>query len=67
MSRMEEPLEPDARRRKLDELFADDPYLSPTMKARLPANTTWIWRWVSFTPGAWTGAVIGRPRPTRPA
>ena len=25
----------DAKKRKLDELFADEPYLSPTMKARL--------------------------------
>lgn len=34
MEDLQQPLDPTIRRRKLDELFADEPYLSPTMKAR---------------------------------
>ncbi len=30
----ESPQSPEPKRRKLDELFADEPFLSPTMKAR---------------------------------
>jgi|SRR5579871_236598 len=30
----EQPLDAEARRRRLDDLFADEPYLSTTMKAR---------------------------------
>jgi hypothetical protein len=34
MNELHNPEEGDSRRRKLDDLFADEPFLSPTMKAR---------------------------------
>lgn len=34
MEDLQQPLDPKIRRKKLDELFSDEPYLSPTMKAR---------------------------------
>src|SRR5437016_3668498 len=34
MNDREQPFDAEARRRRLDALFADEPFLSPTMKAR---------------------------------